>query len=115
MEEELSQVHLRLARVTIENLDWSDLLTRYDRPETFFYMDPPYYKMPFYKFNFEPMDFLKMSAILSGLSGKFIMSINDEPFIRETFSRFKIQEVDVRYSVQKEGSQVGRELLISNC
>lgn len=68
-----------------------------------------------YKYNFEPMDFFKMSAILSGLSGKFIMSINDEPFIRETFSSFKIQEVDVRYSVQKEGSQMGRELLISNC
>lgn len=36
MEEELSEVHLRLATVTIENLAWHEFIKRYDKPETFF-------------------------------------------------------------------------------
>ena len=56
MEEELSGVHLRLSRVTIENMNWPDFVLRYNKPETFFYLDPPYYKMPFYKHNFYKLD-----------------------------------------------------------
>ena len=41
-EEELSQTHLRLARVFIENHHYSKLLHRFDRTDTFFYLDPPY-------------------------------------------------------------------------
>jgi DNA adenine methylase len=51
IEEELSEVHLRLARVSIEHLPWEDLISRYDKPETLFYCDPPYYKAPFYNHN----------------------------------------------------------------
>ncbi len=43
LEEELSQVHLRLARVQVENLPWAKVIERYDREHTFFYLDPPYY------------------------------------------------------------------------
>lgn len=42
LEEELSQAHLRLSRITIENLPWHKCLTKYDRPHTFFFADPPY-------------------------------------------------------------------------
>ena len=42
MEEELAEVHLRLTRVSIENLPWSQFLAAYDRPRTFFCLDPPY-------------------------------------------------------------------------
>ncbi|MBD1588616.1 hypothetical protein HAQ06_18380 [Pseudomonas sp. C2L12B] len=31
IEEQLSEAHMRLARVTIENLDWKDCIRRYDR------------------------------------------------------------------------------------
>lgn len=34
LEKDLSAVHLRLARVTIEHLPWQDCITRYDRPDT---------------------------------------------------------------------------------
>ncbi|SPD73845.1 D12 class N6 adenine-specific DNA methyltransferase (fragment) [uncultured Desulfobacterium sp.] len=36
LEEELSEVHIRLSRVTIENLPWHEFIVRYDRPQTFF-------------------------------------------------------------------------------
>lgn len=43
LEEYLSAAHLRLARVYIECLPYSDLISRYDRLDTFFYIDPPYW------------------------------------------------------------------------
>jgi DNA adenine methylase len=42
LEEDLSQAHLRLARVTIEHLSWQICVAKYDRPSTFFFCDPPY-------------------------------------------------------------------------
>jgi DNA adenine methylase len=32
----------RLSGVTIENLDWRKLIPKFDGPDTFFYVDPPY-------------------------------------------------------------------------
>lgn len=49
----MSEVHLRLASVTIENLRWQDFIRRYDRDEICFYLDPPYYKAPYYRHNLE--------------------------------------------------------------
>lgn len=43
IEEDLSQAHLRLSQVYIENLNYLDLIKRYDRDQTFFYIDPPYW------------------------------------------------------------------------
>lgn len=40
--EKLPEVHARLMRVQVENDRWERILERYDTPETFFYLDPPY-------------------------------------------------------------------------
>ncbi len=114
MEEELSAVHLRLARVTIENLSWMDLVKRYDRDETFFYLDPPYYLAPYYKHNMELPDYEEMASILSGIKGNFLLSINDTPEMREVFQKFTVEPVTLKYSVAKEKATTGKELLISN-
>src|SRR6266849_2576845 len=39
----LENAHKRLARVQIECLSYEDILARYDRPATLFYLDPPYF------------------------------------------------------------------------
>ena len=39
----LEAIHERLAGVTIERLAWARFIDRYDRPETLFYCDPPYW------------------------------------------------------------------------
>lgn len=114
LEEELSAVHLRLAGVTIENLPWEDFVQRYDRPETFFYLDPPYWKKPFYAHNLRWEDYVRMAEVLAGIQGKFILSINDEPEIREVFVRFNIQTVELKYSAAKQAPIQAIELLVSN-
>lgn len=40
--EHLPAVHQRLRSVQIEQGDWRAVMRRYDRPETLFYLDPPY-------------------------------------------------------------------------
>ena len=40
--ERLPNVQARMRKVQIENLCFTDLIPRYDRPETLFYLDPPY-------------------------------------------------------------------------
>lgn len=40
--ERLSEVHRRMRKVQVENLPFDDLIPRYDRSETLFYLDPPY-------------------------------------------------------------------------
>ena len=44
LEEKLRAAHLRLAGKFIENLPWRECMRRYDRPNTFFYADPPYWE-----------------------------------------------------------------------
>ena len=85
IEEELSAAHLRLQRVVIERLPYQDLINRYDRPHTFFYLDPPYYGCEDYygKNIFEKEDFSRLNEQLEQIKGRFIMSINDAPEIRE--------------------------------
>lgn len=114
IEEELSEVHLRLSRVNIENLPYQKFITMYDRPEVFFYLDPPYYKAPFYNHNLELNDYREMSELLSGLKGKFILSINDLPEMRVAFKQFKIKSVSLKYTVNKNQGKEGNELLICN-
>lgn len=114
IEEELSEVHLRLSGVVIEHLPWQEFVNRYDRPGTFFYLDPPYYKVPYYTQNMDLKDYREMAKILAGIKSSFILSINDVPEIREIFKAFKIKPVELKYSVSKGKQTQGRELLISN-
>lgn len=117
IEEELSAVHMRLARVYIENKPYAEVLSRYDKPDTFFYVDPPYYGCEDYYGPgiFSPEDFKKLRDILAGLQGKFILSINDVDHIRNLFSGFHIETVATSYSAAgADKKKHVNELLIMN-
>lgn len=113
VEEELSEVHLRLSRVTIENLPWQKFLRTYDKPGTLFYLDPPYYKAPYYNHNLELDDFHELANSLFNINSHFILSINDHPDIREVFKSFRIKAYDLSYSAAKRGCKRVHELLIT--
>lgn len=115
IEEELSMVYLRLAGVVIENLAWQECLKRYDREETFFYLDPPFWEAPCYKHNFTTIgEYQEIAETLGRIKGKFILSINDHPEMRKVFDRFFIRPVSLKYSVPKGPLPKVKELLISN-
>ena len=116
LEEELSEAHLRLARVTVENLGYADCIRRYDRPHTFFYIDPPYYNCEddYGKGMFGKADFAELAEQLGLIAGKFLLSLNDTPEIRQLFAGFKIEEADTSYSTGSRGPKKVTELLIRN-
>lgn len=59
-------------------------------------------------------DFTVLRNRLANIMGKFIMSINDVPEIREMFRNFIIQDVPTKYSIGKETVKSVAELLIMN-
>lgn len=78
----------RLQRVIIENKPYDKLILQYDRPDTFFYCDPPYYKAEFYPGgNFTREDHKILADILCSIKGKFLLSYNDCKEIRELYNR----------------------------
>jgi DNA adenine methylase len=116
VEEYLSAAHLRLSRVYVECLPYADVISRYDGPDTFFYIDPPYWGSEnlYGKDLFSRDDFSKLAAILAGVKGQFILSINDIPEIRTIFNAFKREAIQTLYSCKKDENISAGELLISN-
>jgi DNA adenine methylase len=110
----IAQAHERLARVQIESLPYDQVLTKYDRPTTVFYLDPPYWRRKLYKFNFTDADFGHLEERLRGLQGKFILSLDDRSEVRELFARFRMQSVDLAYTAKRNTTVRHNELLITN-
>jgi DNA adenine methylase len=110
----IEDAHKRLAQVQIECLPYEDIIERYDRPTTLFFLDPPYWGPKLYKFNFAADDFKIMAERVSRLKGRFIISLNDRPEVRETFSAFHIESIDLAYTAQSQAGRRYPEVLISN-
>lgn len=119
LEPMLSDVHERLAGVVIERLPYAEFIARYDRPGTLFYLDPPYWdcETDYGAGVFSREDFARLAEQLAGIKGKFLLSLNDTPGVRQTFAAFPMIEVETSYSIST--SAVGRakpagELIITN-
>lgn len=112
IEETLSAAHLRLASAYIENLDWAKCIERYDRPHTFFYLDPPYWQTEGYGVDFGLDQYEKMADMLRKLKGKAIVSLNEHPDILRIFDGFYIETVPIQYSVGGGSKTVDRVEII---
>ncbi len=113
----LEDVHERLSGVVIERLPWPELLRRYDREGTLFYLDPPYYgaETDYGAGIFSRDDFAVLADALAALRGRFILSLNDRPEVRRIFAAFQIEGMETTHSIGG-GSRATRvaELLISD-
>jgi DNA adenine methylase len=112
IEENLSSAYLRLAGTYIENLDWQKCIKKYDRPHTFFYLDPPYWETEGYGVDFGYEQYEQMAALLREIKGKAIVSLNDHPDIRAAFNGFEMDTVDITYTVGGGGKPADRKELI---
>jgi DNA adenine methylase len=110
----IESAHKRLARVQIECLPYEDILKHFDRPDTLFYLDPPYFGRSLYRHNLSAEDFATMAQRLEKLRGKFILSLNDVPEVRALFRQFDIQGVELAYTAQKVAGRRYREVIIKN-
>jgi len=76
------------SRITdVENMDFEDLIIKYDSPTTFHYVDAPYYKTENYYSNhdFDRQDHERLANVLQKVKGKFGMSYYDFPDLHTWF------------------------------
>jgi DNA adenine methylase len=110
----INDAHKRLERVQIESLPYHEILARYDRQQTLFYLDPPYWGRKLYRYNFTEADFTGLEERLRKLKGKFVLSLNDLPEVRALFRRFRVRPVELAYTSQKKAGRLYKEVLITN-
>ena len=78
--------------VIIENMDYKDIIEKYDSPTTIFYFDPPYIReSSIYRYGFTVDDYYKLKSLLDGMQGKYIMNIsmNDSVDVVDIFGKPK--------------------------
>lgn len=110
----LEDVHERLCGVDIERLPYADFIRTYDTSSTLFYLDPPYWGSEDYygKGLFTKTDFAHLRTLLDDLKGRFILSINDTPPIRDIFAGYHFEEVQTTYRLSGKTTPA-RELIIT--
>jgi DNA adenine methylase len=110
----------RLQKVVVENKDFEPLIRQYDRPDAFFYLDPPYYNTEDYYENvgFATKDHQRLAEALMKIQGKFLLSYNDCPEIRTLYEKpgIKVESVTRLSNIAQryEGGAMYAELLIAN-
>ena len=115
--EYLVKVRERLRGVNIENKDFADLIKVYDRPTALFYLDPPYVDTEkYYEGPFCAQDHHRLREVLSHVKGRFILSYNDHPLVRELYADCRIEEITRTSTLSGSGNNQTpyAELIIRN-
>ena len=111
----------RLLKVWIENLDYLELLKRWARSATFFYIDPPYFDTKGYKGEgVSPFGISQHQALYAKLASpkmksRWMISINDCEWYRNQYKDYNFEEAKVFYSMCKDKKDTEvKELIITN-
>lgn len=113
----ISQLQDRMANVVVENQDFETLIKHYDRPNAFFYLDPPYFSTEdMYEVGFGWDDHVRLRDTLKNIKGKFLLSYNDCNEIRELYNGFSLFDFSRTHSMAQryEAGKEFKELLIGN-
>jgi DNA adenine methylase len=111
-------------RITdVENMDFQDVIEKYDSSTTYFYTDPPYYIVGegtyYSNHDFNREDHERLANVLNGIQGKFSLSYYDFPQLHDWFPenqyRWERKEFAKAAAAKKNVKQnMGEELLILN-
>jgi len=105
----------------VENMDFEDLIIKYDSPSTYLYIDAPYWKTENYYSNhdFDSEDHERLAKVLNQVQSKFSLSYYEFDLLHQWFSidRFRWERKKfVKAAAAKKGvkQNLGEELLILN-
>ena len=104
----------RLQGVQVYHADWERIASQYDSPDTFFYLDPPYVGTSTH-YN-HPEDVMgRLAQVLPTLTGKWLLSYDDNPKVQAAFRGFQIKHTRSPYTTGGgDNYQQGHQLLITN-
>ena len=96
------------------NENYKNVIKKYDSPNTFFYLDPPYEDSKAL-YEYDKFDYNELFNIVNNIKGKFLLSLNDSKNIRNIFKKFKIKSIYRKpQGTTARITTGGKELLISN-
>lgn len=105
----------------VENMDFQEVIEKYDSPSTYIYLDPPYWKTENYYSNhdFGRQDHERLAKVLNEVKSKFSLSYYDFELLHEWYPqdkfRWERKEFAKAASAKKGVSQnKSEELLIMN-
>ena len=105
----------------VENMDFEEVIQKYDSDKTFHYVDAPYWKTENYYNNhgFDSKDHERLANTLKRVKGKFGMSYYDFPQLQVWFPENQYQwerKLFAKAAAAKKGKtqNMGEELLIMN-
>lgn len=105
----------------VENMDFQEVIEKYDSPSTYIYLDPPYWKTENYYSNhdFGRQDHERLAKVLNELKSKFSLSYYDFELLHEWYPqdkfRWERKEFAKAAAAKKGVSQnKSEELLIMN-
>lgn len=114
----LKDIRKRLSKVVIENKSFEKIISAYDNEGTLFYLDPPYHNTEnMYDtgdFIFDEEQHIKLRDILKDIKGKFVLSYNDDEFIRELYKDFKIEGIERQNNLSLNSGSRFKEVVITN-
>jgi DNA adenine methylase len=116
--EEFSNLYeKRLSKTQIECNDALKVIERSDSPDTFFYLDPPYFNshQGHYK-GFTEEDYEKLLEVVAKLKGKFLLSSYPSKVLDRFIKKHKWQKKAITKSVAvtKNTDKVKTEMLVFN-
>ena len=107
----------------VENMDFQEVIEKYDGPNTYFYTDPPYYIVGegdyYSNHDFDREDHERLADCLKNIQGKFSLSYYDFVLLQEWFPKeeYKWERKEfAKAAAAKKGKtqNMGEELLIMN-
>ena len=109
-------------RITkVENMDFEELITKYDSPTTYIYLDPPYWKTENYYSNhdFDSGDHERLADCIKASQSKWSLSYYDFPQLHTWFPQnvYRWEEKEfAKAAAAKKGvkQNLSKEILILN-
>lgn len=89
----------------IENMDFRDLIKKYDSRGAFFYLDPPYFGRKWYNHNFGTGDYEELNELMKNMKGKYLLNIDAGQDELEDI--FGLPDFIKRYENQNQNVQTG--------
>lgn len=106
----------RFSDVIVENLDWQEVLSKYDSEETVFYCDPPY-AAPDQRYQVETVDHEQLAGELAQLDGEWLLSCQDVPEPLESYPAVDRDANRMMGAGKNDGAKSSEEWLVmaENC
>jgi DNA adenine methylase len=105
----------------VENMDFQDVIEKYDSPSTYIYLDPPYWKTENYYSNhdFDVNDHIRLASVLNKVQSKFSLSYYDFDLLHNWYPKDKFRwetKEFAKAAAAKKGvkQNMAQELLILN-